>query len=409
MRLLRNRLTWFKNLPYKNTLMMVLRRTTKMRNIILNVFINIYTYSIYESIDLLILSNILYFCFTYSGYFWSWYSLNWKNLNLRNNFIISYIIFVCSFVWLYFMKSAPWWILVFYAMLGLGNGMYYFATVYFESNHLDKNVRDFYASTLKAWDELVKIVFPLLISGIFLLAKYMWRDGYAILLLFAVLPFLWAFLLILRLPDMHVSKIETPISFVTYLFPAWISPYKKMYYALFGVQRCLAIVFSVYLLWVLQTEINIWVYESILAVIWIWVLLLYSQKIDASNRSRILVIAFGGVALLVAWLGIFQDIWYLVFYSVLIIIFDSLARTINFAYYYDILDEFNKEANIQYDHQWIVVSDLYVNLLRVLFLIFLYALTFFLDTQQVVMCWFFLLAMCRVINIFVIRNVMRLI
>lgn len=401
--MLKKRYILFNKLPHNNKVMLFLRWTTKMRNIVLNVFINIYTISIHNDISLLIVSNIIYFIASHSGYALNWIRLRFHPQSIKHNFIISYVLFIVSFIYLYFVKDYSRWIMSFYLVFWFWNWLYYFTTIYFEAGHLPEKMRDFYASTLKAWDNIVKIIIPALISLIFYLAMSGITSWYDILLLLAPAPFIIALVLISKINITQIPKIDTSIWIKEYLFPKDIPIRKIYFYMLFWVQRTLVILFSIFLLNTLINEINIWLYEALFSLVSIWLLIIYSINTNAGNRNYLMRSSYIVVWLAIAWLGVFQDPIYLVMYSIIMIGLEPIAWSIMFAYYYDILDVLLKHPNIKYKHQWIIWTDFWVNFARIWFLVFILLLIKLVWSSTAIIIWFFLLWILKAIHPFVIN------
>ncbi len=375
-----------------------------MRNIILNIFVNIYTYSVYQDLELLFWSNIAYFFCTFLWYFVSWYSLQWRKLYVRKQYVTSYVIFILSFLLLLFYHDTVEWLFLFYTLLWLGNGIFYFTTIYFESHHLDLAMRDFYASTLKWGDQLIKVFLPVLLWGVFFATELWWWDPYVYISLVALLAFIAALYLISLLPPLFLEKMDEKYSPISYLFPKGFWLVERSYYLLYWAERCFVIVYSIYLIWVLQTEVSIWLYESLISLLAVWLLLHYSTKVNAAKRKSMLYIVFGWIALLTFWLWVFQSLRFLLVFSVLSIFLDPLARTIWFAYFYDTLDKVNISSTHQEKHQSIVATNFYCNISRISFLLILLLLLSYFPTEYVVSVAFFLLAFWRVVTIPVVNH-----
>lgn len=246
-----------------------------------------YVFKYFGDMNGLILFNAILYIFSFLGFFLIGLFLSNIRLNIKYAYLVAYILFIIAFLLLFIFWKVGWVIYVFSILYGFWNGSFWCANHSYELSQITKEKRDFYSSSVTLLKNVFTILIPFLISFVFLLqTKNANIDGYKII--FIVLPILYlsSFLFIKNLPAYFPQNVSVK-NILSNLHPKEI--YQNLFFV-FSVQTTLVpkVILIIVTIYVLKTEVNIGIFQSLIWVISILITALLSTKRNEENRLKIM-------------------------------------------------------------------------------------------------------------------------
>ncbi len=184
----------FNKFPESNRSMVYLMWIYGFWNLISTLFISIYVFKLETNISHVINYNILFFATVFLGFSWIGYLFSIAKINIRNMYYVWYILFIISFVFLFFLKGNIFWTYIFWLIYWLWFWAFRCAVHANELVNIKDKDRDFFSSMISAWGNILQIVTPLIVTAIFLIANYLNINGYHILFIIIPITYLISFL-----------------------------------------------------------------------------------------------------------------------------------------------------------------------------------------------------------------------
>lgn len=250
--------------------------------VVANVFIGIYIYNISQSFFDIALYNILLFTGAFIFFVWLWLLAWMKKWNIKNFYYWSYFLYILSFIVLLFYWDSVFWVYIFGFIYGWGIWLYYNAVHTQELKNISSWLRNHYSSSVTIWKNLIESLFPLLLAWIFFIGNKYTLDVYPIL--FIVLIFIYIIWLfkIQSIENYFPNKI-TKKDFSNFCN---LSKYKywHLYFLNNGITHILyTVCLSIIAIYFLKNEVNIWLMQWVLAIIWTILIIYISVKRDEDN------------------------------------------------------------------------------------------------------------------------------
>ena len=254
--------------------------------IIFGTFINIYAYQIAGGWSWLLWGTLLMLTMTLIPFVIVGFLSRRHVLNMRPLFIAGIIIYGLSFLCM--LPGTLWSLLVWYFVYGVANGLFYCAWNTYELKRISIAARGQYSGIWQAFYGLAKIIIPLLISLLFFLLKDVNMTPYIILLpLSAIVSFISLYR-VRKLPDEYLPKLQT--ADMHYFFQRkhfrWIFNISMR-----GIYRMVALTLLIISFYILKTEINIWIYTSVIALFTLLALVYIWRQVQEHNRVMYLGLA----------------------------------------------------------------------------------------------------------------------
>lgn len=272
----------FKQLPDSTKSMVYIMWLYFFWQVVANVFIWIYIYNIWQSFFDIALYNILLFTWAFIAFVWLWILAWLKKWNIKNFYYWAYWAYIFSFLILLFFWDSVWGVHLFWIIYWAGIGLYYNAVHTQELKNISVWLRNHYSSSVTIWKNLIESLFPLLLAGIF----YVWTqyslDIYPILFTLLIFIYLLGLFKIKSIEDYYPERISKTdvVNFCN------LSKYKywHLYFLNNWITHILySVCLSIIAIYFLKNEVNIWLMQWALAIIWTILIIYLSVKRDENN------------------------------------------------------------------------------------------------------------------------------
>lgn len=272
----------FKQLPDSTKSMVYIMWLYFFWQVVANVFIWIYIYNIWQSFFDIALYNILLFTWAFSAFVWFWLSAWINKWNIKNFYYWSYFAYILSFLTLLFYWDSVLWVYVFWIIYWAWIWLYYNAVHTQELKNINKSLRNHYSSSVTIWKNIIESLFPLVLAGIFFIWTQYSLDIYPILFILLIIIYLVGLLKIKSIDDYYPEKI-TKKDFMNFCN---LSKYK--YWHLYFLNNWIThilytVCLSIIAIYFLKNEVNIWLMQWILAIVWTILIIYISVKRDENN------------------------------------------------------------------------------------------------------------------------------
>ena len=378
----------FSVLPDSNKSMVYLMWIYGVWVIITTIFINIYIFQLNDSYVEVIIYNMLFYTSTFlwfSGVGWyMWY----KQKDIKNMYYIGYVLFILSFVILFVFSQHTLGVYIFSVIYAFWNGAFWNAVHSQELKNIKDKNRDFYSSSISAGMNLIDVLVPLLIAVVFYVWDVFLFDGYTIL--FAILPLIYvlSFIFIHRID----SYIPDRVSYDDCKNFFNMKKYKfgHLYYFIWGVRNGLkAAVIWIVAIILLETEMNVWFFQWILALMSMFVVMHFSLKRHTENRLHYL--ATLSVLLFINFLifSLYFSVIFFLIFSFVLIFLESLYRVSEHTYDLSLMDNVKTPTSDFYPSMLLRELVLYMGRILILILLLLLFLYTWIGIENILRVWIF--------------------
>ena len=315
----------FKTLPKSNRAMIYLMWIYSAGTIVSSIFINIYVFSLNKEISDVIIYNLFFTIFTFIGFSGIGVIMSIFQKNIKYMYYIAYILYIFSYL-LLFILDKHIWVYLFAIFYWLWNWAFWCAVHTQELVNIKDKTRDIYSSIISSWENIIKIVVPLLVSVIFFVV---WKffDFSAYIILFLLLPIIYAFsfLFIKDIWDYVPSKIT--INDIKNFFNLKKYLFGQLYFLFSWFLSWFTwVIFPVVSILILKTEVNVGLFEWIITFISTFLVIFLANKRNVGNRVKIMwILSFLIFVNISIFAFNFSLIWYIIF-TLLAIILNPLYR-----------------------------------------------------------------------------------
>ncbi len=275
----------FNKLPDSNKSMVYLMWIYEIWAIITNTFVNIYVFKLYNLLENIVTYNIIFLNGTFIWFSFLGFLMSKYKKDIKNMYYISYILFVLSFILLFFFNSTLFWVYLFWIIFWLWNWAFWCAVHTQElKNILNKN-RDFYSSSISAGSNIVSVLVPLFVAILFYISWIYKFDGYLILFLILPIIYLISFVFIKNIDSYTPGKVFKKD--IKNFFDLWKYKFWHFYFFVGWIRLwLLTSVLAVISIILLKTEENIWLFQAILTLISTFVVMHLSHRREEENRLK---------------------------------------------------------------------------------------------------------------------------
>lgn len=306
----------FKKLPLSNKSMVYLMWIYNFWLIISWIFINIYVFKIFDSIEYVILYNMIQFTWCVIWFFGIWLIMSIFEKNIKNMYYLWYWLFISSFVLLFLFNWEKNIIFLFWLLFWTWEWAFWNAVHGQELKNIEDKNRDFYSSSISAWTNIIKIICPLIIALLFTIANFTQINWYSALFLFLPFVYIISFLFIKNINDYTPKKISKKDFKNFFNFKKY--KYWHSYFLLsWALDVLLAILIPILSIYFLKSEENVWIFTWVLTLIWTLLIIYLSKKRELDNRFKFFL-----VMTLLSVLN-FLVLWF-AFYSIIFVIFSLI-------------------------------------------------------------------------------------
>ena len=291
-------------------------------------FVNLYVYKIFNnSIEYLIYYNIFLYTWMFLGFSIFWYIFLTFNFNVKNLFYVSFISLFTSFLFLLFVENDILRILLFIIFNSTWTWVYYSASHAYEIKNIKAKNRDFFSSLISIWFKFLYIFIPIFISLVFYLdSLFKFDNAYTILFILLPIVYLFSIFFIKNLKPYFLAS--TNINTNTNISNKNILDFKRffnkknaniIFYFLtdsitFTIPNILIIIA---LINVLESEVSLWIYQSIFSLLSIILIALMSTVRNNRNRIKIMLISWIIIFMNFVILGFNLNLYGLILYYII--------------------------------------------------------------------------------------------
>jgi hypothetical protein len=169
--MLKNFQNTFQQLPSSNKSMVFIMRLYFFWQVVANVFIGIYIYTISKSFFDIAVYNILLFMWAFISFVWLWLLAWIYKWNIKNFYFWWYFLFILAFLVLLLNWGTKIWVYSFWMIYWAWIWLYYNAVHTQELKNILKKSRSHYSSSVTIWKNLIESLLPLILAGLF----YLWN------------------------------------------------------------------------------------------------------------------------------------------------------------------------------------------------------------------------------------------
>jgi hypothetical protein len=357
-----------------------------------NIFINIYIYNYFWNIEWLITYNLIFYTFCFLAFATSWLFLSNLKISFKWSFIIWIFSFILSVLTLFVFETWNNITLYLYSVLNwIWLWMFWCWVHTYELWYIEVGKRDFYSSSSFMGKTIITIGFPLIWSLIFyLVGESFTFISYTILFVILILAYLSSFLFLRNLPDYYAKKVR--IKNILNKFDRR-EIFQNLFFLFDSISNSLIIILNpIIVIFLLKTEVNVWIFEWIIWVISVLVMWLLSTKRNEKNRLKIMLYFSLLMFISLILFGFYISVIWLVVFKLLVLIFkpgvDISIKVFNMKYMWDLEKENNQFLSK------VIYRELIIAIWRILILIPLLLVVRFsgLDTTLIIryfliICW----------------------
>lgn len=384
-------LTTFSLLNPQTKSTIYIRWINKTRTLIIAIFANVYIYQVHGSIPDLIISNILYFFWS-----WLWFLLGGiiihykKKTNIKNLFYPSFIALSISFILMPLIGHTLIWVMLFFFVVWVWSGLFYFWTTNYEGVFIKDEQRNFYSSILNAWYTTLKITTPLLVALFFFLQPYTSINWYTLLFVATWIIYLYGIWFIRTIPDHFVKQHS--IAWIKEYFKRWKETlYSMTFFSWYWLDKWVWILFSILLIIVLKSEISIGIYEWVLNLVAVFIMIALWVNASKKQQDKIFLIASSIFALICFMVWRIPSFYTLVIYSVWMIIIEPILRSMRLADFFRYQDIINNNWSM---HLWVVYSESLMSIWRIILLSVVLLISYYANIETIIARWMSIFSLC---------------
>ncbi|HUD03163.1 MAG TPA: MFS transporter [Candidatus Paceibacterota bacterium] len=288
-----------------------------------NVFIQIFLYQKFTSIQLNVYATMALFTGLMLGFCIPGYIAGRWKLNIKKGFLWSFIangIAILALLYITDTLSALFVMLV----IGFGQGIFYLTVNTFELSETKDRERDFYSSVLNSGGQILSLVGPACATALIWLSGNILNIG-NFTLLFAAAPavYLLGFLCFSNLHDYYPKPVTW--ADIAHFFTDRRNQYAQLYTAANGFQEILGIIVPpLVILFILGTALRVGIYSTLFAIFSAVCVLAVANYRTYKNRFKIYGVTTLGLTVALTTLGYLFSFVGLIFYTLLEGVFTPL-------------------------------------------------------------------------------------
>lgn len=311
--------------------------------VVANIFISLYIYKINNNFFDIVIYNGIFFTAIMLWFVGFWFFATLKSLSIRLFYQIWYILFALAFMQLLFFDNIVW-IYIFSVLYGLWMWLYWNAVHTQELAYVDKKQRNYYSSFVSIWKNLIESLFPLIIAVIFYVSNYYNFDWYYILFLMLIWVYFYAFLFTKNIKNYSPNKIN--VSDLKHFCNLKKHKFWNLYYINGWLVLLLRfMVIPIITIYYLKNEVNIWLFQALLAIISSFVIVHISYRREKSDNFKYYAFFTVLIALNYFLLNFYLSFIGFVVFSLLLLLLIPLHRVSEHIYDLETMDNVKHENN----------------------------------------------------------------
>lgn len=333
----------YKQLNIKNKSLIYLMWIYFFWHIITWIFINIYVFKLFQNIISVLAYNLVLYSSALIGFSLMGFVISALQKNIKISFFLSYISFMLSFLVLFIFRDAHYMVFLFAFLYGFWFWNYRCAIHTYELKETSQEQRDFYSSIITAWENTLTILTPFLISFIFFATKNIGTLAYSIIFAFLPLTYVLSFFFIKNLPNFTPDKISKKD--IRNFFE--MDKIYNLAYFFFSSQtwNMPRILISLVSLYILKTELNIWIFQWIVWFLSVIFVLFLSHRRHSDNRAKLMFISALFICLNFIVLGFNLTLVNLIIFTLIDLIVAPTYRVSEHVYDLKYMSEINPNNN----------------------------------------------------------------
>lgn len=361
----------FKKMPVFNKSMVYLNWFYFLWQTVMLIFVSVYVLKFQNSFLDLIIYNAV---FTFSAFVWFFISGFWVSKfhkSSKNIYYFSYLFFTLSFILLLLLNDTFVWILLFWIIYWSWFWAFWCANHCLELAYIEDKERDLYSSVMAAWNSLIRVVLPIIISWVFFLLTFTKFDPYLIIFLFIPFVYTFSFKFINKLPDYIPKSIEKGQFKEFFNIKKHLNGHIFMlfYWLDWSLSSLLLPGLSILFL---QNEVNIWLFNWLLAFISSYIVVhLWLQRLPHSRFKH--YASFIGIWIFnLLLLSFFFNIYMYFLFSFLLLLTWPLVKSSQHTYNLALMDNFKS------DKSWFMLGMIWREFVLLIWRILWFIISFFL-------------------------------
>lgn len=284
-------------------------------NGMVSVFVQIYLYQKFTSVETNILATLAQYAGIMAGFCIPGILATLVRLNIKQGFAWSFLFLGLSILYLLRINDVPHaYVAMFF--LGFGQGVFWLTVNTFELAETHDEERDFYASALSAGAQVLGLAGPAAATALIWLSGPVLHLG-TYTLLFTVAPaiYLLGFFCFSTIADYRPPRIRW--ADVTHFFADRHNQAAQLYTLGTGFQQTLSVTIPPLAIFaILGTALKVGLYDTLFAVFSALCLLVVARYRTPGNRLLIYGASLAGIAAATAWLGYAFTLGALIIYTV---------------------------------------------------------------------------------------------
>lgn len=313
--------------------------------IISTTFVNIYIFQIKWSYFDVLVFNFITFIASAFWFIWMWILFSRLQRNVSQMYYIGYILFIVWFLVLFIFPHNLIASYTFGVLYGLAAGIYWNAVHSQELKNISNETRDFYSSSISAGSNIISVIIPLIISGIFFFGDRINFDAYTVLFIILPITYSISFLFIKNIPPYIPKCVEFRDIFACLDMKKY--KFANLYILCSGAKHGLAKTsIAITSILLLKSEFNIWIFQWVLAFLSSYIVIHFWLKRHVWNRFKFFLIICSCMISLYFFLGALFSFYAFLLFSVFNLFLFPMYRVSAHTYDLTIMDN---EKNKNHD------------------------------------------------------------
>ena len=279
--------------------------TYKLAMTLMGIFLSVFVYLKTESLVALALFLLIGNTALMIGFVGGGLVMSHYGLSTQRNFLWAFLLFLCASIILVLLPHTYPSLLIFGALMSLGNGVFWLTIHTLELSQTKNTGRDFYSSMVELGGQVTIVLSPLLATLSFLLSEQ-WLHVETYTLLFFILPILYlcALPLVRKAPSFVPPK--TTLAEVFSFFRHKGNTARIYYAAGASLYALHGIIIPIVAIFALKTVVNLGLVEIVLGIFSLLIITLLANYRHEGNRVTLMGISTCGF-LVAFFLLLFYD------------------------------------------------------------------------------------------------------
>ena len=289
------------------------------------IFVHIFFYQRFESVLYNTFAQAVFFFGMVIGFSLVGAVFAAYRVNMKWGYIAAFVLMCASYLFLFgdVTKESG---LLFMALNGFGQGLYWLTLHTFELTETHDHERDYYSSVLSAGDQFIDLAAPALATALFFLSDDVLGWGsYTLLFIVSPLVFLFGLFFFRSIRTYRPAPMDWDD--VVHFFRDRRNQLSHVYFLSGSANYAFSkLAVPIAAIMFLGTEKNVGLYSVFFAVLSMFALLALSKRRHSGNRLRFLYVTCMLSALVMAMVALWFNIYLFIFYSLVFVVLKPLQR-----------------------------------------------------------------------------------